>query len=50
MSHVGQAQVERLLAQDLLGARDVETRACRDVHALEGDRQELADVRLVVDE
>ena len=48
--HVGQAEVERLLAERLLRARDVEARARRDVHALEGDRQELADVGFVVDD
>ncbi len=49
-THVGEAEVERLLAERLLGGRDVETRARRDIHALERDRQELADVGFVVDD
>ena len=48
--HVGQAEVERLLVERQFRARDVEARAGRDVHALEGDRQELADMGFVVDD
>src|SRR5271156_835796 len=48
--HVGQAQIERLSLEQSLRRSDRAGNARSEVHPLQGDRQELANIRLVVDD
>ena len=49
-AHVGQAQVERLAGQPVAGLLDVAGAAGVELHAAEGDLQQLADIGFVVDD
>ena len=48
--HVGQAQIEPLGLEQPLRRADRAGNARGEVHALQGDRQELANIRLVIDD
>ncbi|MNL27925.1 hypothetical protein D3C87_1495470 [compost metagenome] len=49
-AHVGQAQVEGLARQQRLGCAYVAGTESVEIHPSQGDFQEFADVRLVVDD
>ena len=49
-AHVGQANIEAVLLEQRFRARDVDSRFAIDVHATEGQRQQFANVRLVIDD
>lgn len=49
-AHVGQAQVERIALQQRLGFAEVASTEGVEFHPSQGDFQEFADIRLVVDD
>ncbi len=49
-AHVGEAQVERLAGQQLAGFLDVAGAAGVQLHAVESDFQQFADIRFIVDD
>ena len=46
--HIGQTQIHGALGQGCLGAFHISAGSRLDVHAVKGDRQQLADIRLIV--
>ena len=49
-AHVGQAQVERIALQQRLGFAEVASAESVEFHPSQGDLQEFADIRFVVDD
>ncbi|RMU56777.1 hypothetical protein ALP29_200146 [Pseudomonas syringae pv. avii] len=48
-AHVGQAHIERLAGQPVMGLGNVAGAARVELHAPEGDLQEFANIRLIID-
>jgi hypothetical protein len=49
-AHVCQAQVKGLRCEQGFGARNILCRFCADIHAPERERQELTDIRFVIND